>query len=366
MSDVTQSDDKPRGATIREASKLRATLGSEPSSGYAFHDQVRVDRVERTRTPRVDVVAPQAASHAPRERSFARTLAGGMTLQEALAARELRIEPPAANDPNQSGPQLSWPPLPQVPQDLVGSVDDEQPASAPNAFAEREPSSVGNTLKKVSSKPPAVPQGAAIWEALPSVAVLGELSASLPTPSLPTRSASVPPGASVTPSVKPSPAATPPAAESGRQSRPGPAAYRPSAAELEADYRSSYADVRLIKYEALVERNAWEQVSEELARERDLSPALRLLRVVAQRETLKGADQKQTAKLTQDTIAAVAQLLQVPEASPTALVIGKRLLRKNPGWVPKQTPNAGLSIGVLLGGIGAGAGVGWLVTTFLL
>jgi hypothetical protein len=121
-----------------------------------------------------------------------------------------------------------------------------------------------------------------------------------------------------------------------------------------------------LKYEALVERNAWEQLNDELARERDLSPALRLLRVVAQRETLKGGDQKQTARLTQEAIAAVAQLLHVPEASPTALVIGKRLLRKNPGWAPKHAPNAGLSIGVLLAGISAGVGVGWLITTILL
>jgi hypothetical protein len=49
-----------------------------------------------------------------------------------------------------------------------------------------------------------------------------------------------------------------------------------------------------------------------------------------------------------------------------ALVIGKRLLRKNPGWANRKQPTAGMSVGVLLGGIAAGAGVGWLVTTLLL
>lgn len=352
---MTQSDDKPRGTSIREASRLRATLGSEPSSGYAFHDQVRVDRVERTRPARGEGAAPQAASHAPRERAFARTLVGGVTLQEALAGRELSPEAQAAND-QQLGAPVPWASLPQVPQELHGSVADEQgmqlPSQRPAAPSQRPEEAAfaatptGQT-KKVSSKPPAVPQGAAIWEALPSVAEIREQAPSAPPPA---------------------PVAVVAAADPARNSKPA-VGYRASVAELNADFRSAYADDRLLKFEGLVERNAWEQLSEELAREPNPSPALRLLRIVAQRETAKDdqkADQKQAAaRLTQEAIAAVAELLRVPEASPTALVLGKRLLRKNPGS-SKQQPNAGLSIGVLLGGIATGAGVGWLVTTLLL
>jgi hypothetical protein len=344
---VTQSDDKPRAAGIREASKLRATLGSEPSSGYAFHDHLRVDRVERVRPARGDISAPQAASHAPRERAFARTLVGGVTLQEALAGRELSPEPQAANDQHRGEAHAPWGSLPQVPQELHGSVEDEHatlPSQRPASLRPEDAFGATPTsqTRKVSSKPPAVPQGAAIWEAMPSVAEIREKLPSAPPP--PAQAAALetdPPG-------KPA------------------ISHRASVAELNADFRGAYADDRLLQYEGLVERNAWEQLSEELAREANPSPALRLLRIVAQRETAKGDQKQAAARLTQEAIAAVAELLRVPEGSPTALVLGKRLLRKNPGWMPKRQPNAGLSLGVLLGGIAAGAGVGWLVTTLLL
>jgi hypothetical protein len=348
---VTQSDDKPRGAGIREASKLRATLGSEPSSGYAFHDHLRVDRVERVRPARGDTAAPQTASHAPRERAFARTLVGGVTLQEALAGRELSPEPEVANDQQRSDAHTPWGSLPQVPQELHGSVEDEQdplPSQRPLQTGSIRPEEAfGATptsqTKKVSSKPPAVPQGAAIWEALPTVAETREKAPSAPPPAQQAAVETDPP----------------------RSSKPV-LGYRASVAELNADFRGAYADDRLLQYEGLVERNAWEQLSDELAREANPSPALRLLRIVAQRETAKGDQKQAAARLTQEAIAAVAELLRVPEASPTALVLGKRLLRKNPGWLPKRQPNAGLSLSVLLGGIAAGAGVGWLVTTLLL
>lgn len=354
---MTRSDDKPRsGSNIREASRLRATLGSEPSSGYAFHDKVRVDRVERPRAPRPPTGAPpvsaaQAASHAPRERSFAQTLVGGMTLQEALNQRALPLEPTPDNDPQV--PAMGWPSMPQVPQELQGSVEDshERPRSQrpePNPF-DAGPST-GSGAKKVSSNPPA---GGAIWQAMPSVITL-PASPEEPAPGPASAPPSAPPPARPERMISTDPP---------RNSRP--VGFRLSAAELEANYASSYRDPRLLKYEGMVERNAWEELHEQISREAArLSPELRLLAIVAQRETLKG-DRKQDAHLTQEAIAVVAQLLQVPPASPTALVIGKRLLRKNPGWTNKQAPTAGLSLGVLIGGIAAGAGVGWLVTTLL-
>jgi hypothetical protein len=147
---------------------------------------------------------------------------------------------------------------------------------------------------------------------------------------------------------------------SGRQ-----AAYRPSAAELEAEHSHAYGDLRVLKYEKMVERNAWDQLAEALRGEPDPSPALLLLRIIADRETLKGEQKQEAALLAHEGISAMARILNLPEASPTALVLGKRLLRRNP-WTPKRHASTGLSVGLLLGGLAVGGTVGWLITTFLL
>jgi hypothetical protein len=145
-----------------------------------------------------------------------------------------------------------------------------------------------------------------------------------------------------------------------------PGGYRPSAAELEAEHSHSYGDQRVLKYEKLVERNAWEQLAEALAQEPDPSPALLLLRIVAEREMLKGDQKHEAARLAQQGISAMASILNLPEASPTALVLGKRLLRRNPGWTPRREASTGLSLGLALGGVAIGAGIGWLITALLL
>jgi hypothetical protein len=358
---VTQSDDKPRGAQIREAARLRPTLGNEPGSGYAFHDQTRIDRVERPRARSLSG-APQTASHAPRERSFARTLVGNVTLEDALADDAQR---PGARSENDQGPSLGWASMPQVPPELTGSVEDAQ--SSVQAVSLSELGSAGARGKKVSSHPPA---GGAIWQALPSVTELPESPARESVPEILDAEEIFDADMISTVELRGAASARAPAVPSRASTTPPrnsqPAGYRPSAAELRADYRGAYRDTRLLKYEALVERNAWEQLSEEIAREQNLSPELRLLAVVAQRETLSANEKQDGARLTQEAIAVVAELLNVPPASPMALVIGKRLLRKNPaGWANRKQPSAGMSVGVLLGGIAAGAGVGWLVTTLL-
>jgi hypothetical protein len=331
---------------VREASRLRATLGSEPSSGYAFHDQVRVDRVR----PGQREGASQVASHAPREQAFARTLVGGVTIQEALSGHALTREPsvPPANDQREREGRASWPPMPQVPNELAGSLG-EAPAHDHDAHAEAESgvrlnASATEPPAKVSSTTPAaaIPVGGAIWQAMPSLVenpvameVIGERESPLPHTPVPR----------------------------ARNSRP--AGYRPSAAELEAEHSHAYGDPRVLKYEKMVERNAWEQLAEALASEVDPSPALLLLRIIAERETLKSEHKQEAARLAQQGISTVARILNLPEGSPTALVLGKRLLRRNPGWTPKREASAGLSVGLLLGGIATGAAIGWLITTLL-
>lgn len=114
----------------------------------------------------------------------------------------------------------------------------------------------------------------------------------------------------------------------------------------------------LARYEPLVERGAWDQLAQELAGE-TRGPALTLLYAIARRETLD--DRKQAGSLTRETLTAVAELLGLPEGSPIALLLGKRLLRRNP-WHGKRKASKGLSVGLMISGLCIGAGIGWLVT----
>jgi hypothetical protein len=310
--------------------------------------------VERVRPGQRETAPQQAASHSPKERAFARTLVGGVTIQEALAGAALNVDVGtlAANDQGEESARLGWPSLPQVPNELDGSLVDPPSAAAEPpldadtptgvrssaSVAPAKNASVTPSAEKISSGPPAVPAGGAIWQAMPSLV------------DTPVAVEMVAPRDSA-PLIK---------APNGRA-----AAYRPSAAELEAEHSHSYGDLRVLKYEKMVERNAWDQLAEALGQERDPSPALLLLRIVAERETLKGDQKQEAAALAQEGISAMAKILNLPEASPTALVLGKRMLRRNPGWAPKRPASTGLSIGLALGGVGIGATVGWLITTLL-
>lgn len=344
---MPQSNDKPRGINPREASQLRALLGSEPSSGYAFHDAGRVERVRPARPG--ERPTAQVASQSPGAGSFQHTLLG-VSVQDVLGARQSARPASAAgvdaaNDQGQNGSSASWPPLPQVPNELVGAAQPEVPTSlAPVAeSAPRVPSSP----PAVGGAPPSGASGGAIWQALPSVVDTPDAAEPATTRS-----------ESAQPSRAPEPA---PAA--ARDSSPH--AWRGSSAELEED-AGSYGDARLLKYEPLVQRTAWDQLHTELDREPALSPALELLRIIARRETLPNSERQSAALLTQEAITALARLLSVPESSPTALLLGKRLLRKNPVWARERTPSTGLSAGMLLAGIAVGAGIGWLVTRLIL
>ena len=336
---MAQSDDKPRGINAREASRLRAILGSEPSSGYAFHDASRVERV-RTGRP---AERGQPGSQAPQEEAFQQALAG-------VNMHELQPEDgeaATANDQGQGIGTPSWPPMPQVPTDLVGVMEAE-PAGNAASRPPRAPSA--RPVPQASSTPPVGVAGGAIWQALPSVV-------GAPEPDAP---AEAPPEAAEDAAPAEAIATRNPSLRNSR-----PAAYRGSMAELELE-APVYGDPRVRKYEAMVERGAWEQLQSELGRERELSPVLELLHIIARRETLKSEERNNAALLSQEAIGVFARLLGLPERSPTALLIGKRLLRKNPGWSRTRTPSTGLSAGMLLAGIAVGAGIGWLVTRLIL
>lgn len=348
---MPQSDDKSRGINAREASRLRAILGSEPSSGYAFHDEGRVEKVRPGPARPPERGSSQVASQGPGSGGFQQTLVG-VTVQEMLAARQSARPGDAtqepSNDQGRIGSSASWPPLPHIPTELVGAVEPEVPTSLLQV-AESAPRAI-SSAPVASSTPPVGVVGGAIWQAMPSVVDAVDAAIALEPTTAPADSTPPQPVLEV-------------AATGPRNSRPN--AWRASLAELEAD-ASAYGDPRLLKYEPLVQRTAWEQLHGELSREPELSPVLELLRIIARRETLPNAERQAAALLSQDAITTLARLLHVPEASPTALLLGKRLLRKNPGWVRERSPGTRLSASMLLAGIAVGAGIGWLVTRLIL
>ena len=136
----------------------------------------------------------------------------------------------------------------------------------------------------------------------------------------------------------------------------------PDASHNQVQPRTS-EDADVAKLEQLVARGAWEDVAK-LGTD-PAQPALyRLMRVIALRETLP-SDAKGAGKLTQEAIAALAEVLGVPASSPTALMLAKRLLRRNPVWTHTQ-PATGVSAGVVIIGLMIGGGIGWLATRFFM
>jgi hypothetical protein len=366
---VTQSDDRRRAAGIREASRLRAVMGSEPSSGYAFHDQVRAERFERVRPASADKQAKD-------ERAFAHTPLGGTPVPALLAAGRRPENAVDAREERKSSESL-----PPIPNDLAGSVDevDLDADEAGESSAPKSPRALVHDEDAIARRAyESVPAaGGAIWQAMPSLVEATDAARTEDVQAEDVQvedawaedvQADVPRAEAQRAEV--AQAIAPAATLSFSVSEPSPhgsrsAAYRPSAAELEAEHRHAYGDPRVLKYEALVERNAWEQISDEISRETALSPALCLLHIVARRESMR-SDPKETTKLTEHAISTIAHILRVQEASPTALVISKRLLRKNPGWSHQKQASTGLSLSIMLFGIAAGTGIGWLVTMLLL
>ncbi|MFT3923547.1 MAG: hypothetical protein QM778_13535 [Myxococcales bacterium] len=116
--------------------------------------------------------------------------------------------------------------------------------------------------------------------------------------------------------------------------------------------------------ERLVALGAWDRLIEQIPPDGTRAPLLVLLRSIAAREgTARGA--RADAKLTSDAIAALAEVLGVPASSPIALMLGKRLLRRNP-WSGTTQPSQKLSFTLMVFGVAAGAGIGWLVTRLML
>jgi hypothetical protein len=367
---VGGADDSNRGS-VREKARLKPTV-SEPSSGYAYHDESRVDSMRgpsaRPSTPRVGSSPSPANDTGPPRPSVSKaTIMGGFALPPMSESGALPTRgqsapsgarsssPSEARKPLSEPPDVgSWPPMPSVPPELAGTADARSV----------DPATGDEALETMPTDPPRAAAGGAIWEAVPSVIHSQQPDAEVPaevegeSESFEAASTGSRKGLPAEPGISELLRETAADAEPGPVNQPlGSHSMRARISRLEA----GYGDVRFAKLDPMVERSAWEQVAKELEG-KDLPPQLTLLQVMARRELV---DDKSAVALTREAIKAIAMLLEVPETSPTALLLAKRLLRRN--RTPSQVrPSTGLSFGVVLAGLAVGIGVGWLVTKIFL
>jgi hypothetical protein len=114
-------------------------------------------------------------------------------------------------------------------------------------------------------------------------------------------------------------------------------------------------DAKLAEVEALLETTNWGAVVDVLAKAESLTPPLALLYAIALRERDAEGDADGIA------IRAAAALLCVPEDSETALVVAKRILRRNPvAWKARPAPPVRVSVAIVVAVLVLGALAGFL------
>jgi hypothetical protein len=123
-------------------------------------------------------------------------------------------------------------------------------------------------------------------------------------------------------------------------------------------------DPRLEEVEGFLRINDWDGVLRALGPPEQagkLPPNLGLLYAIARKE--KETDSK-GSDATEIAIRCTAGLLGVAVDSPLALVVGKRIVRKNPvAWQKAPAPPASVSAVIILIAIVIGGGIGWLFAT---
>lgn len=111
-----------------------------------------------------------------------------------------------------------------------------------------------------------------------------------------------------------------------------------------------------------INRNDWLTVARELGplnETKTLSPTLGLLAAIAHNEVDKEGQSESVAI----AIRCTAKLLAVPEESPIARVVARRLIRKNPtGISERDAPPAKTGATIVLVTAVIGAGIGWLMS----
>jgi hypothetical protein len=114
--------------------------------------------------------------------------------------------------------------------------------------------------------------------------------------------------------------------------------------------------------EPLVQQNRWDEIVTTLgpsARAEKLPPALALIYAMALAET---AGSRSTSDANLIAIRSVATLLAVPTESSTALMVAKRVMRRNPiAWRRRPAPRAPIRMALVIVALALGIVSGWLV-----
>jgi hypothetical protein len=146
-----------------------------------------------------------------------------------------------------------------------------------------------------------------------------------------------------------------------------PPPSRPSAKiEPESQRRRvTNVDPRLEALEPLLRAADWDGVIKQLGSPDEagkLPPNLGLLYAIARKE--KETSESKGSDATELAIRCTAGLLGTAPESPVALVVAKRIVRKNPvAWQKAPAPRASVSAIIILVAIAIGGLVGWLVAT---
>jgi hypothetical protein len=123
-------------------------------------------------------------------------------------------------------------------------------------------------------------------------------------------------------------------------------------------------DPRIPEIEAALTASDWDHVIQSLGPAEQagrLPPNLGLLFAVAMKE--KERPNTPQYDITDLAIRCCAGVFGVDPSSPIALVLAKRLLRKNPvAWQKKPAPPPSISILIISIGVAVGALIGWLVS----
>ncbi len=152
-----------------------------------------------------------------------------------------------------------------------------------------------------------------------------------------------------------------------------PAAPAPPAAPIAPPARVvTNSDPRLEELEPLLRAGDWDAVLRALGPDDHagrLPPNLGLVYAIALREKETSAESERPreskgAEATDLAIRCTAGLLGVSTDSALALVVAKRLLRRNPvGWQKRPAPPARVSALIMVAALAIGSALGWLVAS---
>lgn len=183
----------------------------------------------------------------------------------------------------------------------------------------------------------------------------------------------VPPLAATEPALAPITLGdAPPLAEPPPAEEPPPSAPRGSPSRADDPPRApafsiTSLDPRLEAIEPAIAKGDWSEIANQLGSDEQagrLPPNLGLLFALARKESEHDeATARKGTAYNELAIRCMAGLFGVPEQSPIALVLAKRLLRKNPvSWQKRPAPPAKVSILLIILVVAVCGGLTWAIT----